>query len=113
MVALAHIQASPPQFSVTVLGSLGGTGSAAFSINASGQVTGGSHPAVGRDHAVRWTGTTPTDLGTLGGNTSFGYGINDFGQVVGVSRITGNSALHAFLYSGTAMTDLGTLGGPD
>jgi probable HAF family extracellular repeat protein len=64
-------------------------------------------------HAMRWTGTQPTDLGTLGGASSAPgnrHSINVFGHVVGVSA-TANGDDHAFLWRNGQMTDLGTLGG--
>jgi probable HAF family extracellular repeat protein len=103
------------------LGTLGGTSSQGFAINASGQVTGNSdRTGSAARHAFRYTGTpgnggSMADLGTLGGADSFGLGLNAFGQVVGYSYATGDTAAHAFLYTGTpgnggAMVDLGTLG---
>ena len=107
-----RVDASPPQYTVTVLGGLGGTSSQAYGINASGQVAGQSYlTGDGSYHAVRWTGTTPTDLGTLGGSISTGLAINASGQVTGNSQTTGNSARHAVRWTGTTPTDLGTLGG--
>ena len=50
------------------LGTLGGTYSGGFAINASGQVTGYADTAGdGLYHAFLWDGTTMQDLGTLGG----------------------------------------------
>ena len=87
-VLTSRSHGSPPQYTVTDLGTLGGD-SYAFSINASGQVAGYSFLTGNSvDHAVRWADTTPTDLGTLGGGYSNGYGINASGQVAGASYIT-------------------------
>jgi probable HAF family extracellular repeat protein len=100
------------------LGTLGGSYSVGYGINASGQVTGGSDTTGDTpDHAFLWTPTTPNgasgalhDLGTLGGTNSSGWDINASGQVTGGSDTTGDTSGHAFLYDG-AMNDLGTLGG--
>jgi probable HAF family extracellular repeat protein len=101
-----------PTYSVTDLGSLGGSSSYAYGINDSGQVVGYSLTAGNAlDHAFLYSGGTMNDLGTLGGNFSYAYGINNSGQVVGVAATAGNAAYHAFLYSGGTMNDLGTLGG--
>ncbi|MEX2306134.1 MAG: PEP-CTERM sorting domain-containing protein [Pirellulales bacterium] len=116
--------ALPPAYTVTDLGTLGGSLSQGFGINASGQVAGWSYTIEDAAiHPFLWTPTTPggaagtmIDLGTLGGDTSgFGVGgwdVNDSGQVSGWSYIAGNAEIHAFLYDGT-MHDLGTLGGRD
>jgi probable HAF family extracellular repeat protein len=95
------------------LGTLGGTGSQAFGINASGQVVGQAYTAGDAAyHAFLYDGTTMQDLGTLpGGTTSIAHGINDSGRVVGEATVVGAAIAHAFLYIGSAMLDLGTLGG--
>jgi len=97
------------------LGSLGGSGSEAFGINASGQVVGDAYtPRDAAFHAfvTGMNGVGMTDLGTLGGSNSIAYAINAGGQVVGYSNIT-PEVYHAFITgaNSTRMTDLGTLGG--
>jgi probable HAF family extracellular repeat protein len=106
------------QYTVTDLGTLGGTYSVAHHINNSGDVVGYSRLAGSAVfHAFLYSGGSMTDLGTLGGDGSQALGINNTGQVVGYSYITGNNPFsgagiaHAFIYSGGVMTDLGTLGG--
>ncbi len=115
-------------YTVTDLGTLGGTESFGSSLNASGQVTGASHPFYDEQiDSFLWTPTTPngasgamTDLGTLGGTQSFGNGLNASGQVAGESFTANDATTHAFLWKpttpgGTTGTthDLGTLGGTD
>ena len=93
------------------LGTLGGSGSWASGVNASGQVVGYADVS-GDNHAFLYSSSgagTMADLGTLGGSWSSASGTNASGQVVGSSQTSGNLT-HAFLYNGT-MTDLGTLGG--
>ena len=108
----AAVASAAPIYNVVVLGSLGGGGTLALGINRSGNVTGESLPASGREHAFDYSNGRMTDLGTLGGAWSLGEAINDSGQVAGWSAFNSNSDdFHAFLYSGGAMTDLGTLGG--
>jgi probable HAF family extracellular repeat protein len=90
------------------LGTLGGTTSVAYSINASGQITGSSYAnEVSVDHAFLYTGMPGhggTMIDLLGGEAGCGYGINDFGQVVG-NYHTSSGAYHAFLYTGTPGID--------
>jgi len=104
------------------LGTLGGTGGVASSINDSGQVVGNSQLAGNvAYHAFLYNGLPDKggamlDLGTLGGTSSAANAINANGQVAGYSYIPGASAYHAFRYtgapgSGGVMADLGTLGG--
>jgi probable HAF family extracellular repeat protein len=106
------------QYTVTDLGTLGGTSSCAYGINNSGQVVGQAATSSGAEHAFLYSGGTMTDLGTLGGSNSCATGINNLGQVVGNADTGGLSPpplpqpySHAFLYSGGTMQDLGTLPG--
>jgi probable HAF family extracellular repeat protein len=78
------------RFTVTNLGTLGGTLSEALAINASGQVAGRAGLANGATHATRWTNGVAQDLGTFGGRNSVAYGINDAGQVAGVANLAGD-----------------------
>jgi probable HAF family extracellular repeat protein len=84
---------------MTDLGTLGGTYSDGWGINASGQVTGfSSTTGEASWHAFLYFSGIMTDLGTLGGTYSDGKGINALGQVVGTSNISGDADYHAFLY---------------
>ena len=98
----ARAHANAIAYSVTVLDGLGGSfGNVAVGINASGQVAGTSQFTGDTiAHAVRWTGTTPTDLGAVGGTNSQGHCINASGQIAGYLG-TGNAA-PAVLWTGTA-----------
>ncbi len=96
------------QYTVTDLGTLGGSYSAGFGISNNGQVTGLSRAADNGEYAFLYD-SAMHNLGTLGGSLSVGQGVNDAGQVTGYSQIDGDSEFHAFLYDG-AMHDLGTLG---
>jgi probable HAF family extracellular repeat protein len=67
------------------LGTLGGTGSAAYGINDAGQVVGESAtPGDAYAHAFFWNGSAMKDLGTFG-DSSQANDINNNGQVVGMS----------------------------
>ncbi len=117
--ALAALALAPPSavsaqtgYTISNLGTLGGTMSAGTAINATAQVAGTAQTTNNAaTRAVRWTDATLTNLGTLGG-PSYGYGVNDSGQVAGYANTTLSGSLtHAFRYSGATLTDLGTLGG--
>ena len=99
-------------FTITDLGTLGGSTSHALSVNASGQVVGEAMTSFGVYRAFAYWKGPMIDLGTLGGDYSSASGINDEAQVVGTATTAAN-ARHAFLFSFATgiMTDLGTLGG--
>jgi probable HAF family extracellular repeat protein len=115
--ASAESSSPNPVYTVTDLGTLGGSTSIARDINDCGQVVGQSLNASGQNRGFLWEeGKGMKDLGTLGGPTSPARGINDpancsnTGQIVGFSRIsTSNNQLRAYLVQSGQMTDLGTL----
>ncbi len=95
------------------VGSLGGFGSGAYGINASGQVTGYADTAYQHGNSemhafISDSSAQMVDLGTLGGTQSWGYGINDVGQVTGFST-TSNADQHAFITDNGIMIDLNSL----
>lgn len=101
---------------MTDLGTLGGTGSEGYAINASGQATGQAGTGGTEDfsHAFLYSNGVMTDLGTAGGYSSGGVAINSSGQVTG-SNLTQNTgyAEHAIVYTGGAMKDLNSLIPPE
>src|SRR5262245_18809118 len=102
---------------LTDLGTLGGTGSAANAINDAGQVVGSAGTPDGYYHAALWQNGMVLGLGTLsGGLRSRATAINNLGQVVGWADVFNSSfgkyLPHAFRWdSGNGMQDLGTFGG--
>ena len=62
--SLSVAQGAPTHYSVTDLGTLGGIGSDAYSINSSGQVTGSSYaPGDSLKHVFLYSGGEMQDLG--------------------------------------------------
>jgi probable HAF family extracellular repeat protein len=115
LAALCQPVAAAPaaaQWTVTGLGTLGGSQSSGRGINNAGQVTGDSGTAGNlAEHAFFYSNGSLTSLGTFGGSYSFGYGINSAGQVTGLAYAAGNSTSSAFVYSSSTLGALGTLGG--
>jgi probable HAF family extracellular repeat protein len=99
-------------YTVTDLGTLGGSSSYAYGINNNGQIVGKAY-TIGNAafHAFLYGSGTMTDLGTFGGTNSIATGVNASGQVVGYSYDSLLGPECAFLYSNGTMTGVGTLGG--
>ena len=103
---------SSETYTITDLGTLGGTYSFARDINASGQVVGWAWTTGNTVwHAFLWQSGAMTDLGTLGGATSTASSINDSGQVLGSSETRDSRRFACFLWENGVMSDFATLGG--
>jgi probable HAF family extracellular repeat protein len=118
------------RYTVTFLGTLGGTFSQPFGMNNKGEVNGVSTlPGDQNAHAFLWRNGVMTDLGTLGGpnsNGDFGvpFGPNERGDVVGGAETANpdplgedfcvffnNLTCLPFVWKDGVMTPLPTLGG--
>lgn len=115
--------AAAQTYTITSLGSLGGSSFAA-SLGADGTAVGRSLLADGSTNRAFFTpsGGAIQNLGTLGGTLSNGRGIvsGAASQVVGYSNLSGDATQHAFLWTANGvggpagnpqMRDLGTLSG--
>jgi probable HAF family extracellular repeat protein len=109
-VGVVKVAPGASSYSITDLGSLGGTSSRAYGINDLGQVVGRSAPpTVITSHAFLYDNGVMSDLGTLGGNYAAAWAINDSGVIVGQSRASdiAYSPRQAFSYSNGVMAYLG------
>jgi probable HAF family extracellular repeat protein len=103
------------EYSLTDLGTLGGNEAAAYGINASGQVVGGSQ-TIPNDHVdghafVYSDGGPMTDLGTIsGGNWSNATAINASGVTTGAAGAA-SGPHQAVIFDDGDVIGLGTLGG--
>jgi probable HAF family extracellular repeat protein/YVTN family beta-propeller protein len=111
-ITQVDVTPSERHYAFVELGTLGGSISYAWGINAAGVIAGNSNLAGDQQsHAFIYTQGVMTDLGTLGGSFSTAMAINDRGWVTGHSSVAGNTGTHAFLYRDGVMVDLGALGG--
>jgi probable HAF family extracellular repeat protein len=102
-------------YTVSPLGTLGGTVSVANAINVQGNIVGAGTTVQGPGHAFVSDGIGISDLGTLISTStamSTANGISATGEVVGISTATAAGDSHGFRWTSTGgMQDLGTLPG--
>jgi probable HAF family extracellular repeat protein len=89
-----------PTYTLTVVGA---ANSAAYDVNALGQVVGALAVGEGQ-HGFFYDGVTFNDIGTLGGPDSVAWRINDSGTIVGTSDV--GEGRQGFSYAGGVMTGL-------
>ncbi len=92
-------------YSITGLGSLGGSSAVGYKINNSGTVAGWAQTASSDQHAFVATGAGVQDLSPLFGSDTFANGINASGVIVGTSYVNGQA--HGTIWTGSSGTDLG------
>lgn len=92
-------------YQVIDLGTLGGEGSFAESINNYGNIVGQAEDVFGNYHACLFNSTgdpnNNLDLGTLGGDESGAYFINNRGQIVGWATKSNDDNMKACLFNPT------------
>lgn len=94
-------------YSITDLGTLGGSYSDANAINDAGQVAGTSITSQNAQRAFLWQNSQMTELPTLGGINNIALDINNTAQIVGHSS-TPSGYNHAVLWSNNMINDLGS-----
>ncbi|WP_164932018.1 hypothetical protein [Janthinobacterium sp. 17J80-10] len=109
-LVMASAAAQAVEWTITDLGTLGGSSSQATAINNRGQVVGTSSLAGDiSSHAFIYTNGGLYDLGTLGGASSSAAAINTQGQVVGTSGLNGTVESRGFIYSAGKLQSIGAL----
>src|SRR5258708_421028 len=95
-------------YTITDLGTLGGSSTVAFGINDSGTADGWGQTVMGNSAAFVSVGGGGVQKlsGLAGASDSYAYGINSAGSMVGTSYVNGEA--HGVVWSGGQSTDLGT-----
>src|SRR5579871_1519457 len=94
-------------YSITDLGTLGGTSAAAVQINDAGVAVGWATNAWGNQVSFSSAGAGLFEAlsGLAGATDSYAYGINSSGTIAGISYVNGQP--HGEVWNGGAATDLG------
>jgi probable HAF family extracellular repeat protein len=105
LISLSGLVQANTIYSVTDLGTTGGSSTVAFGINNSGIAVGWGETATGDMNAFSFGSSMQNLAGLAGGTDTFAYGINSSGTSVGISYVNGQP--HGEMWSGTTTTDLG------
>jgi probable HAF family extracellular repeat protein len=105
LAALTSVLSAGTIYSITGLGSLGGSSAVGYKINNSGTVAGWAQTASGDQHGFLANGAGIQDLSPLFGSDTFANGINTSGVIVGTSYVNGQA--HGTVWAGSGSTDLG------
>jgi probable HAF family extracellular repeat protein len=108
-------QAAPPHHTIIDLGTLGGTFSVPFGINAGGDVVGRSSNFTNETRAFLYKQGKIVGFDTFSSPENDAFAINALGHIVGIYFNNGGTinaeAIHAYLRTETQVVDLGSRGG--
>ncbi|MBZ5609915.1 MAG: HAF repeat-containing protein [Acidobacteriia bacterium] len=106
LISLTALLSGDTIYSVTNLGSWGGSSSMGYQINDSGSVIGWAETVAGVQQAFQSPGGGPIQpLSFPSASDSYAYGINGSGAIVGTSYVNGQP--HGTVWTGSGVTDLG------
>jgi probable HAF family extracellular repeat protein len=105
LISLAGLIQASTIYSVTDLGTAGGSSTVAFGINNSGIAVGWGETATGDMNAFSFGNSMQNLAGLAGGTDTYAYGINSSGTSVGISYVDGQA--HGEMWNGGKTTDLG------
>ncbi|MGZ5781209.1 MAG: hypothetical protein ACXWIN_09680, partial [Burkholderiaceae bacterium] len=112
MLVVLSIPTFAASWTITDLGTLGGTFSEAHGINNLGQIVGFSGTkGDSTQHAFRYKSGVVTDLSNSSVAVNSAIGINQAGQIVGYTAAFGGDRPLPFLYQDGVMTTLNVLSG--
>lgn len=109
MLALTGFGRAQTTYSLTDLGTLGGSKSAPYSINNAGTVTGEAWLSNTVSHLFRTSPSGMVDLDSMNNPESVGLGINNSGHVAGWF-LDGSFTERACWYNGSSMLELASVG---